>query len=65
LSFGEYYEPVKITIPPGRELIKKIRRIAADRCTTLTGLVHDYLENLAAEDAASGRKRESLERSFC
>jgi len=49
------------------DLVKKVRKIAVDRDTTLTGLVRDYLEGLAAEDAASGRKRrerEALERSF-
>ena len=58
---------VNITLSLNENLVKKVRRIAVDRDTTLTGLVRDYLENLAAEDAASGRKRrerEALERSF-
>jgi len=44
-----------------------LRKLAIDRDTTLTGLVREYLEKLAAENAASGRKRgerESLERTF-
>jgi hypothetical protein len=34
-----------------------VRKIAVERDTTLTGMVRDYLEQLAAEDAASGRRR--------
>ena len=48
-------------------LVKKVRKIAVARDTTLTGLVREYLEKMAAETAASGRKRgeqEALERSF-
>jgi hypothetical protein len=44
-----------------------VRKIAVERDTTLTGIVRGYLETLAVEDAASGRKRrerEALERSF-
>ena len=58
---------MRITFKVDDELIKKVRKIAVERDTTLTGLVRDYLENLAVEDAASGRKRrerEALERSF-
>jgi len=62
-----YYGYMNITLSLDDELIRKVRKIAVDRDTTLTGLVRDYLENLAVEDAASGRKRrerEALERSF-
>jgi hypothetical protein len=41
--------------------------VTIDRDTTLTGLVREYLEKLAAENGTSGRKRrelEALERSF-
>jgi hypothetical protein len=41
--------------------------IAADRGTTLTGMVGSYLETVASESAAAGRQRrerETLERSF-
>jgi hypothetical protein len=58
---------MKLTLSLDAELIKKVRRIAVERDTTLTGMVRDYLEKLAAEDAASGRRRqerEALERSF-
>jgi hypothetical protein len=62
-----YYGSVNITLSLNEDLVKKVRKIAVDRDMTLTGLVRDYLESLAAEDAASGRKRrerEALERSF-
>ena len=41
--------------------------MAIERETTLTGLVREYLEKLASENATSRRKRreiEALERSF-
>jgi Family of unknown function (DUF6364) len=58
---------MNITLSLDDKLVKEVRKIAVDRDTTLTGLVREYLETLAAENAASGRKRrelETLERSF-
>jgi hypothetical protein len=58
---------MNVTLSLDDKLVKEVRKIAVDRDTTLTGLVRDYLEKLAAENAASGRKRrelEALERSF-
>ena len=58
---------MNLTLSLDDKLVKKARKIAVERDTTLTGMVRDYLENLAAEDAASGRKRrerEALESSF-
>jgi len=58
---------MNITLSLDENLVKNVRKIAVERDTTLTGLVRDYLEHLAAEQAASGRKRrerEALERSF-
>ncbi len=58
---------MNITLSLDEKLVKDLRKLAIDRDTTLTGLVRDYLEKLAAENAASGRKRrerEALERSF-
>ncbi len=58
---------MNITLSLDENLVKDLRKIAVDRDTTLTGLVREYLEKLAAENAASGRKRrerEALERSF-
>ena len=50
---------MNITLSLDDELVKKVRKIAVERDTTLTGMV--------AENASSGRKRrerEALERSF-
>jgi len=58
---------MNITLSLDEKLVKDLRKIAVDRDTTLTGLVRDYLQRLAAENAASGRKRrerEALEHSF-
>ena len=62
-----YYGDMNLTLSLDDELIKKVRKIAVERDTTLTGMVRDYLEKVAAEDAGSGRRRrerEALERSF-
>jgi hypothetical protein len=58
---------MNVTLSLDDKLVKEVRKIAVERDTTLTGLVRDYLITLAAEDAASGRKRrqlETLRRSF-
>jgi len=58
---------MNITLSLDEDLVKKVRKIAVERDTTLTGMVREYLQALAAESAASGRKRrerETLERSF-
>lgn len=58
---------MNITLSLEDKLVKELRKLAIDRDTTLTGLVREYLEKLAAENATSGRKRreiEALERSF-
>ena len=58
---------MNITLSLDDDLVKNVRKIAVERDTSLTGLVRAYLEALAAEHAASGRKRrdrEILERSF-
>jgi hypothetical protein len=58
---------MNITLTLDDKLVKEVRRIAADRDTTLTGLVRAHLEQLTAESAKSGRKRrelEELKRSF-
>ena len=58
---------VKVTLTLDDDLVKKVRKIAAERDTTFTGMVRDYLEKMAAVEAASGRKRReraALERSF-
>ena len=58
---------MNVTLTLDDDLVRKVRRIAAERDTTLTGMVRDYLEKTAAVEAASGRKRReraALERSF-
>ncbi len=58
---------MNVTLSLEDELVKKVRKIAVDRDTTLTGLIRRYLEEVAAEDSAQGRKRrerEALEQSF-
>lgn len=58
---------VNITLSLPENLVKRVRKIAIDKDTTLTGLVRDYLTELAKKDSASGRMRrdrEALERSF-
>lgn len=62
-----YHVWMNVTLSLDEKLVKEVRKIAIDRDTTLTGLIREYLERLAAESAASGRKRrelEALERSF-
>jgi len=58
---------MNITLSLDDDLVKKVRMIAVERDTTLTGMVRSYLEGLAAEDSSLGRRRrerETLERSF-
>ena len=58
---------MNITLSLDDQLVREARKIAVERDTTLTGLIRDYLKDLAAEHSRSGRKRrerEALERSF-
>lgn len=58
---------MNVTLSLDDDLVKKVRKIAVERDTTLTGMVRKYLETVAAETAAGGRQRrerEKLERSF-
>jgi hypothetical protein len=58
---------MNITLSLDDRLVKEVRKIAVEKDTTLTGLVREHLEQLAAEHARSGRKRrdqEALKRSF-
>jgi len=58
---------MNVTLSLDDELVKKVRKIAVDHDTTLTGLIRQYLEGVAAQDSALGRKRrerEALEHSF-
>lgn len=58
---------MNVTLTLEDDLVKRVRKIAVDRDTTLTQLIREYLTELAKEDAAIGRRRrerEELERSF-
>jgi hypothetical protein len=58
---------MNITLSLPEELVRRVRKIAVDRDTTLTGLVRDYLNELARQEGVAGRRRrerEALERSF-
>lgn len=58
---------MNVTLSLEDDLVKEVRKIAVERDTTLTGLVREYLKNLAEEHSRSGRKRrelEALEESF-
>jgi hypothetical protein len=58
---------MNVTLTLEDEVVRKVRRIAAERDTTLTGLVRDYLTQLAQEDEAAdlnSRNLANLERAF-
>jgi hypothetical protein len=52
---------MNITLSLEEDLVKEVRKIAVDKDTTLTGLVREYLQKLASENAKFGRKRRELE----
>jgi len=51
-----------ITLAIDDHIVREVRKIAVDRDTTLTQLVREYLEKLAAENGESERKRQAVER---
>jgi len=58
---------MNVTLSLNDELVKRVRKIAVERDTTLTGMVRQYLENVASENSSSShrrRQREALDRSF-
>lgn len=58
---------VNVTLTLEDEIVRKIRRLAAERDTTLTGLVRDYLTQLAQADETADRDARNLanlERAF-
>ena len=62
-----YYGYMNITLSLPDDLVKRIRKIAVDRDTTLTGLVREYFLEIVRLDLKAGRKRrehDALERSF-
>lgn len=58
---------MNVTLTLQDEVVRKVRRIAAERDTTLTGLVRDYLTDLARNNEGEDRQKRSLanmERAF-
>lgn len=59
---------MKLRISLRADLVKEVRKIAAERQTTVARLVRDYLQGLAAERVSSEKQRrqnlDALERSF-
>jgi len=53
---------MRVTISLDDELVKRVRKIAAERGTTLTALVRAYLQELVAQHDNSERKRRNLRR---
>jgi predicted transcriptional regulator len=58
---------MNVTLSLEDDLVKKVRKIAVDRDTTLTAMIRQYLEQVATGDDSTGRRRrqrEALERTF-
>ena len=56
---------MNITLNIDEDIVKKVRKIAIDKDTTLTAMVRDYLTWLADSDATERRERiRLLEDSF-
>jgi hypothetical protein len=53
---------MNVTLTLDDDLVKRVRKIAVERDTTLTGMVRAYLQEVAEGDASSGRNRRELER---
>ncbi len=46
---------MNITLSIDEQIVKKVRKIAIDKDTTLTAMVRDYLTSVAGSDAAARR----------
>ena len=58
---------MNVTLSLDDELVKRVRKLAVGRDTTLTGLLRECLEKLVAEEDTLGRKKkdqDALEESF-
>ena len=54
-----------ITLNVEEEVIRKVRKIAIDKKTTLTQMIREFLKSVAArDDAARSRAVNKLEKSF-
>jgi hypothetical protein len=63
-----YAVNVRITVSLDDRLVEKLRKIAVEQHITLSGMIREHLEKIAAEDAATSyckrRVHVALERSF-
>ena len=48
---------MNITLSIDEEIVKKVRKIAVDKNTTLTAMVREYLESVATSDMAERQER--------
>ena len=48
---------MNITLDIDEDVVKKVRKIASDKDTTLSGMVNDYLTGLARDDAEARQER--------
>lgn len=48
---------MNITLSIDEEIVKKVRKIAVDKNTTLTAMVREYLESVATSDIAERQER--------
>jgi hypothetical protein len=58
---------MNVTLTLKDDLVRKLRRIAAERETTLTAMIREHLHQVATEETGFGRirrERDALERSF-
>ena len=56
---------MNITLSIDEEIVKKVRKMAIDKNTTLTALVRDHLVSIANSDIVERKERvEKLKRSF-
>ena len=56
---------MNITLSIDEEVVKKVRRIAMDKDTTLTALVREYLTSVANSDAVDRKEQVArLEESY-
>jgi hypothetical protein len=53
---------MNVTLTLDDNLVKEVRKIAAERETTLTGLVREYLQDLAAQEANTEKVRRDQQR---
>ncbi len=56
-----YYGSMNVTLSLDDDLVKRVRKIAVERDTTLTGMVRAYLEQVDAEHGDSDRVRRDVE----